>query len=182
MVLASVLAATTGLIPGPDWFGRVGSMLADARYPCAAGRCGCNSVLACWTTCRCHTLAQKVAWAQRNGVPVPDFVDLSGLGSGLGRAAPEPACPLCTSHDDESGVLAAEATIDDERRPGLPTLTPLGCRGVELLLAFAAVLGTPHAPATPVFGASLTSERAPTADLAAPSRGLDVETPPPRLG
>ncbi len=38
------------------------------RFPCEASACGCANAEQCWQSCCCHTLAQRVAWARREGV------------------------------------------------------------------------------------------------------------------
>ena len=43
-------------------------------YPCRDRPCGCGSAAQCWTGCCCFTNAQKVAWAEANGVTLPAFV------------------------------------------------------------------------------------------------------------
>ena len=43
------------------------------RYPCEHCGCGCRSAERCWTHCSCFTYQQKVAWAQRNGLAVPEY-------------------------------------------------------------------------------------------------------------
>jgi len=56
------------------------------RYPCEACRCGCDSAEHCWRNCCCHTLAERLAWAENNGVKPPDFAleaaTVAGLDSG----------------------------------------------------------------------------------------------------
>lgn len=44
------------------------------RYPCEDSQCGCQNAAACWKSCCCHTLAEKLAWARRNGVAPPAAV------------------------------------------------------------------------------------------------------------
>ena len=43
-------------------------------YPCRDRPCGCGSAAQCWAGCCCFTNAQKVAWAEANGVTLPAFV------------------------------------------------------------------------------------------------------------
>ncbi|MEZ6132276.1 MAG: hypothetical protein R3C59_26745 [Planctomycetaceae bacterium] len=43
-------------------------------YPCMDRPCGCASAEQCWKKCCCFTNQQKVAWAERNGVKVPEYV------------------------------------------------------------------------------------------------------------
>jgi hypothetical protein len=43
-------------------------------FPCQAHGCGCSSAFQCWTNCCCFTQAEKLAWAARQGVAVPEYV------------------------------------------------------------------------------------------------------------
>jgi hypothetical protein len=52
-------------------------------FPCAASGCGCNSAEKCWRSCCCHTLAERLAWAAKNGVQPPDFALAEAARSGL---------------------------------------------------------------------------------------------------
>jgi hypothetical protein len=46
---------------------------ASERFPCENSRCGCAAAKQCWRSCCCHTLAERIAWARRNGVQPPKF-------------------------------------------------------------------------------------------------------------
>lgn len=43
------------------------------RFPCESCGCGCDSAEKCWQSCCCHTLAERLAWAEKNGVKPPAF-------------------------------------------------------------------------------------------------------------
>lgn len=43
-------------------------------FPCQHCPCGCKTAEQCWRSCCCHTNAEKIAWAEKNGVTPPDFV------------------------------------------------------------------------------------------------------------
>ena len=42
-------------------------------YPCQASKCGCRSAEQCWTSCCCHTPAERFAWAKKHGVTPPTY-------------------------------------------------------------------------------------------------------------
>jgi hypothetical protein len=44
------------------------------RFPCELHPCGCVDAEACWRDCCCMTHAEKLAWAERQGVKVPAYV------------------------------------------------------------------------------------------------------------
>ncbi len=68
-MLFSLVASTIGF-PLPR---RVAKDLSRP-FPCMHSVCGCNSADACWKGCCCHTNQQKVAWGEKHGVEVPEFV------------------------------------------------------------------------------------------------------------
>lgn len=43
-------------------------------FPCMDRSCGCASAEQCWKQCCCFSNAEKVVWAQRNGVTPPEYV------------------------------------------------------------------------------------------------------------
>lgn len=47
--------------------------LNNERFPCEKCACGCSTARHCWTACCCHTPAQRMAWAKRNGVTPPPY-------------------------------------------------------------------------------------------------------------
>ena len=44
------------------------------RFPCENCHCGCDSAERCWGNCCCHTVAERLEWAKREGVTPPSFV------------------------------------------------------------------------------------------------------------
>ncbi len=52
-------------------------------FPCAASGCGCDSAEKCWRSCCCHTLAERLAWAEKNGVTPPAFALAEAAEAGL---------------------------------------------------------------------------------------------------
>src|SRR5688500_8738498 len=84
LVLASHIFGTFGF----PLIAPTGGKAQDASqpYPCQSRPCGCSSAEKCWEgDCRCFTLAQKLAWADANGVEPPEhvrpLVESSGAGS-----------------------------------------------------------------------------------------------------
>jgi hypothetical protein len=65
-------------------------------YPCATCACGCDSAEHCWRTCCCHTLAQRLAWATKNGVKPPDFALVAARAAGL-DASGQPIANVVTA-------------------------------------------------------------------------------------
>ena len=52
-------------------------------FPCASSGCGCGSAEQCWRGCCCHSLAERLAWANKNGVTPPAFALAAAKCAGL---------------------------------------------------------------------------------------------------
>lgn len=42
-------------------------------FPCQSCPCGCKTAEQCWTNCSCFTPAERLAWAEKNGVTPPTY-------------------------------------------------------------------------------------------------------------
>ena len=42
-------------------------------FPCQSCPCGCKTAEQCWTNCSCFTPAERLAWAEKNGVTPPSY-------------------------------------------------------------------------------------------------------------
>lgn len=73
MLLLSMSYALTGVAFVPLAVERQ-PLKSGGRYPCESCACGCSSAQHCWDKCCCHTDAQKIEWAERNGIKPPDFL------------------------------------------------------------------------------------------------------------
>src|SRR5437016_1785557 len=70
LALAAYLVATIGFpIPAPAGKDR------SAPFPCQDHACGCRSAEQCWQHCCCFSHAEKLAWAQTNGVEPPSYAE-----------------------------------------------------------------------------------------------------------
>ncbi len=179
VVLAAFVLGSMGWVPSPEALTRLFGVVASSeRYPCQGCGCGCASERECWTQCCCHTLSERVAWARRSGVPVPSYVDLSGLAlAGSQDADAVPACGLCPS-----GLAEAQTTSSPACEiPPISSMSALACKGLSTVLGLAVLPG--------VWSGGLSIDLQPVPDasrrcarsIAAPvSRSLDVPSPPPR--
>lgn len=78
-------------------------------FPCMHSACGCRSADQCWTTCRCHTRAEKIAWARAHGVtPPPEFK----------HCATRETSPSCCSGKSKSGCAGQIACVQSTGRDG----------------------------------------------------------------
>lgn len=167
-----------GVLPSPAIFL---ATRTSERYPCESCGCGCASAQECWTRCCCHTMPERLAWAARNRVEVPSFVRLSPAELRLAeflasqeQQAPAESCSLC--HADPQLSSTSESVPP---RPVITSVSPLKCKGITPLIAFAvvpAIHPRPVALPTPVLIGFLPR----AGDLFAESITLDIEAPPPR--
>lgn len=65
-------------------------------FPCQFRACGCRNAGQCWKTCCCFSNAQKVAWAKKHRVQLPQFVALAAK-SEQSQSLPR-ASETATSH------------------------------------------------------------------------------------
>jgi hypothetical protein len=76
---------------------------AGERYPCEHGRCGCRTADQCWHHCCCHSVAQRLAWAEANGVTPPRWVEEAAPPASTSRSAAT-CCAPSTPLEDEPAV------------------------------------------------------------------------------
>ncbi|MEO0483293.1 MAG: hypothetical protein AAF138_06680 [Planctomycetota bacterium] len=186
LVLGALTLASVGVLPGPGMVSKVLMRWAGERYPCEGSACGCASARACWTSCRCHTMSAKLAWAAREGVDVPDYAQTgqaTGTRGMMAAAAAARYCPLCPADDPVGSDEHAELAIESDAGPGglgRTEMAPMGCGGRDGLIVLAPVLGL-RGVATAERNARPRVERV----LCDAGRGpgvwaLSVEPPPPK--
>lgn len=79
MLLLSLCACFVFPLPGnlSNTDGPGAGKDASSPFPCLFRTCGCLSANDCWKKCCCFSNAQKVAWAKKNNVQIPNFVSES---------------------------------------------------------------------------------------------------------
>lgn len=174
-----------------------GTSKSDELYPCASSGCGCDSAERCWRSCCCHTLAQRLQWAAKNGVKPPEFAlaaaKAAGLTAGGERRAPtrvqvkwatKPCCKsqrsccssqaktCCTSH-----TRSSKQTSDDEKADFIVAFRALGCQGQSLqwLAAVPSLITVEHELSAHLPLAAWLGPH--TSEAASPL--YDTPTPPP---
>ncbi len=68
-------------------------------FPCQNRPCGCRSAEQCWKKCCCFSNTEKVAWAQTNGVKLPDYVVVAARKE---VRAKKNSCALCAKENKKS--------------------------------------------------------------------------------
>jgi len=112
------------------------------RYPCEHCGCGCGSAEQCWARCCCLTHREKVLWAERHGVAVPEFVAAAARDE-ESIAGQAPKCTHCHARGAAQAAAKAQgrrsgndrqAGKDEDRRSGgICWLSALRCHGLHEL-------------------------------------------------
>lgn len=78
LVLACICAVS---IPLPIGSVDAEKQAASEPFPCQHCPCGCKTAVQCWTSCCCYTLAERIAWAEKNGITPPAYAQPGSLPS-----------------------------------------------------------------------------------------------------
>lgn len=190
---ACYLIGSLGALPSHQaivgWFGERSS----ERFMCESDGCGCATAHQCWTSCCCHSLTERLAWAIREGVAPPAFVKFSDEQWLAAMNSVEPGkahCELCvdeaksklacgefTACSDDRGAIAEN--VAHTPRSG-SSVSPLSCKGVSTLVFVSVPPALPLAAVVVFPGSERVVAMTEIRDDLASSRGLDVPAPPPR--
>ncbi|PHS03225.1 MAG: hypothetical protein COA78_18615 [Blastopirellula sp.] len=116
-------------------------------FPCQDHGCGCNNAEACWNSCCCHSLEERIVWANENEVEPPDYfwaqvefekqqnVFIAGTSSAnssvakscCSKDASEKQC--CTTDSCEDNSCEVVIVLDSVRK----------CQGLQQLIALLSV-------------------------------------------
>ena len=82
-------------------------------FPCQFNGCGCKDAVQCWSSCGCHTDAEKIAWAKKNSVQPPEWFleDLKAIPADSESASTCGGCCCCSKQTSPS--LAEVSTESD---------------------------------------------------------------------
>lgn len=174
-----------------------GPSKSDELYPCASSGCGCDSADKCWRSCCCHTLAQRLQWAAKNGVKPPEFAlaaaEAAGLDASGERLAPkvvqvklaaktccESKRSCCSSQTKTCCMSHARSTkqaSDADKTDFIVAFRALGCQGQSLqwLAAVPSLITVEHALSAHLPLAAWLGPH--TSESASPL--YDTPTPPP---
>lgn len=162
-------------------------------FPCQDCACGCSDAATCWRDCCCYTNAQKVVWAEQNGVKVPLYVTVAARRE-QASAAENPAC--CRNHvasDSCDSSCSADANEQCttpsccEKRSGSSSdsegkivllINALKCRGISVSIGWLPPSLPPAVPALDATVVDLGPFCCEPALLYLPPCD-DVATPPP---
>ena len=111
IVILGLLAGTVGFTVAPP-------VSARGQFPCDGHACGCQSAADCWTGCCCLSPAQRLEWAESNGVEPPAFLLKLVRGEATKQKVKRACCSkqpprsCCLKHlgDPASGGAKEQAT------------------------------------------------------------------------
>ncbi len=76
IAFVALLSLCAMILPIPVENARPTSKDHSTPFPCQDCGCGCHSPEKCWTSCCCHSPAERLEWAKRNGVTPPSYAIL----------------------------------------------------------------------------------------------------------
>jgi hypothetical protein len=74
---------------------------ASERFPCENCACGCSSAVQCWNNCCCHSLSERLAWAKREGVTPPSYLQTTQASTAGSCCSTKRSC--CSQREADSG-------------------------------------------------------------------------------
>jgi hypothetical protein len=119
--------------------------IAEA-FPCMDCGCGCVNADMCWRQCCCYTNSQKLAWAAKHKVQVPEFV-LEQVAAEIDTDPAELAQvkPCCRQRvltaksasccDRQSGSCPEARPQNPPAIPGVLAIHALKCQGFSLSIS-----------------------------------------------
>lgn len=160
-------------------------------FPCQHHACGCRSAAQCWKSCCCFTNAQKVEWARRENVKLPDFVIVAAAQE---QSAKTKKSSCCSSHRrgaSSSHIAVATAAKSDLSEPhtnskqGTSNVSrvvigwnALKCQGVESDITAGCIVAVLPLVDLPVF--EVADERFEATSEKVLSLSVRPPEPPPR--
>ena len=166
---------------------------AGAAFPCQDCVCGCPDAETCWRDCCCFTNAQKIVWAEKNGVKVPLFVTVAARRE-QAKVAKQDCChdkasdcespaQLCSEESAESCTSRNCCTKEshnssESSSQAVLLITALKCRGISVSIGWL----PPSLPPLQDALSEVVADFGPPLAETAPayrSPSFDVATPPP---
>lgn len=108
------LAYTVTASGVPIFVGKQRHEKVGEPFPCMAGSCGCKTADQCWRSCCCHSLAERLAWARRNGVQPPAFALAQARAVGLDVSTLASHCARC---DDATSCCRDDLQVSAPAKP-----------------------------------------------------------------
>jgi hypothetical protein len=171
VLLAAIVVGSVGLPVWPE----VEKDLSTP-FPCQHHSCGCRDAATCWKSCCCLSKAQKLAWAAKNKVAVPDYVRADEV-----RIASKPARGKCCANGAacSSGPRQKVKSTDSANRRFVAIEDYHRCQtGAPLYLLLAQALPAPSGNSLP--DAVAVTELVPAIQLFPAALSYRPPSPPPK--
>jgi hypothetical protein len=178
LLTANHLVVALGLpipVPGPPAGRKSGEL-----FPCMDCPCGCRTAEQCWRHCCCHTVSQRLAWAQEHGVTPPAYILEAARESGVLAADDGDYCHACCCHCKKAAATGPTAESSQSKPGGyVLAIKALECQGgaLGILRTLPAVVPAPAVFGTGPLPPPVTLVFSPPLFKAI---STDVPVPPPR--
>lgn len=101
----------------------------DTPFPCQDSHCSCRNAEECWESCQCHTLTEKIAFAEEHGQEIPDWAIVESQRDASAKESSECECCQGTASASFHATLARPTT---EKRVPLVIGRARKCQGKSL--------------------------------------------------
>ncbi|MDA0833827.1 MAG: hypothetical protein O2955_09745 [Planctomycetota bacterium] len=101
--LCAIAALLVGIVPLPLDSSPPVAKDTSKPFPCQNHRCGCRSADQCWKKCCCFTNQQKLAWAKKHRVALPEFVIAAANREQTSETTSPPLCHSQAKQTCQSG-------------------------------------------------------------------------------
>lgn len=172
-----------------------GTKDVSVPFPCMDSPCGCANAEQCWTSCCCHTHAERIAWAREHGITPPRdlIVDVDTEAAAPSKSScctdkssrlQKPSCcsakqTCCSGHKYSTQASHANTTQQKDGNDVVVGISALNCHGYGTNWVTAVVAVPPTVVATVQYLAVETAFVAPPVQFSSPAYPPPV--PPPRL-
>lgn len=148
-------------------------------FPCQFNGCGCKDAVQCWSSCGCHTDAEKIAWAKKNSVQPPEWFleDLKTKPADVEATATCEGCCCCSKKSNQPPANVASAEYKSTVVVYLNLKQHRKCNGqydVDMVTWYFVSPAYRPLPPTPISPLYLIDDPSPLAAIDLPP------TPPPK--
>jgi hypothetical protein len=138
-------------------------------FPCDTHACGCQNAEDCWRHCCCFSAAERLTWADKQHVPVPQYAErpvprgwneVRQRDRAAGKSDSKPCCAACAQQPKPAPAEVKEATPTCRSKRATEMASPRPCG--RWLLGMNAQRCRGHGPPWMVAGAGVALPPRPT--------------------
>ncbi|QDS96767.1 hypothetical protein HG15A2_00250 [Adhaeretor mobilis] len=126
----AVVALGVPLPAGNVSGGSAEKQAAGERFPCENCPCGCNTAEKCWNNCCCHSPAERLAWAKREGVTPPAYVVAAAAKQAPVRTCCS-KCGSCSTAETPPNSSPEKTLKQPNGKPSIIVLKAMQCQGLS---------------------------------------------------